>query len=305
MQAKLELHHQEDQLVNHPHHHVQLEQHNQQEPGQSPSGTSHSPSSVPRGICYQIAPLSSASSELEPSNSKLALFSRQIRSAPTLKLEALSDQSPSFLSGSPSSGIAGEPGIVAAIVDTKDPPSPNHKAEKNKFKIESHHSSLGPPPPSTPLSPHHCCSSQQGTGSIPHIPHPSLSTSTSQLPNPGFTGSAAWRRRLSKTRSLTTMTASSVKRSLSSPNVQQAAAMSAETKSSPALPYSAGKGRNKLGYHRTSVACGTFWKRRMKEKRSSASPAVQILLPKNSIANGRASVVVQVTVDVGKSVAYY
>lgn len=258
MQAKLELHHQEDQLariIDHPHH----VQHNQQEPGQSPSGTSHSPSSVPRGICYQIAPLSSASSELEPSN--LAVFSRQIRSAPTLKLEAPSDQSPSFLSGSPSSGIAGEPGIVTAVVDTKDLPSPNHKPEESKLKIESRHSSLGPPPPSTPLSSHHC-SSQQGTESIPHIPHPSLSTSTPQLPNPGFTGSAAWRRRLSKTRSLTTMTASSVKRSLSSPNVQQAAAMSAEGKPSPALPYSAGKGRNKLGYHRTSVACGTFCKRR-------------------------------------------
>lgn len=289
MQAKLELHHQEDQLariIDHPHHYVQLEQHSQQEPGQSPSGTSHSPSSVPRGICYQIAPLSS---ELELSNP--AVFSRQIRSAPTLKLEAPSDQSPSFLSGSPSSGIAGKPGIVAAVVNTKDLPSPNHKTEESKLKI-------GPPPPSTPLSPHHYCSSHQGTESIPHIPHPSLSTSTPQLPNPG---SAAWRRRLSKTRSLTTMTASSVKRSLSSPNVQQAAVMSAEGKSSPALSYSAGKGRNKLGYHRTSVACGTFCRRK---KRSSASLAAQILLPKNSIANGRASVVVQVTVDVEKSVAY-
>lgn len=264
MQAKLELHHQEDQLVDHPHH-IQLEQHNQQEPGQSPSGTSHSPSSVPRGICYQIAPLSSASSELEPSNSKPALLSRQIRSTPTLKLETPSDQSPSFLSGSPSLGIAGEPGIVATVVGTKDLPSPNHRTEKSKLKIESHHSSLGPPPPSTPLSPHHYCSSQQGTESIPHIPHSSLSTSIPQLPNPGFTGSAAWRRRLSKTRSLTTMTASSVKRSLSSPNVQQDAAMSAEAKSSSALPYSAGKGRNKLGYHRTSVACGTFWKRKKKK----------------------------------------
>lgn len=262
MQAKLELHHQEDQLariINHPHHHVQLEQHSQQEPGQSPSGTSHSPSSVPRGIRYQIASLPSVSSELEPSNPKPAVLSRQIRSAPTLKLETPSDQSPSFLSGSPSSGIAG---IVAAVVDTKDFPSPNHKTEESKLKIESRHSSLGPPPPSTPLSPHHCCSSQQGTEDIPHILHPSLSTSTPQLPNPG---SAAWRRRLSKTRSLTTMTASSVKRSLSSPNVQQAAAMSAEGKSSPALPYSAGKGRNKLGYHRTSVACGTFCKRKKKK----------------------------------------
>lgn len=44
--------------------------------------------------------------------------------------------------------------------------------------------------------------------------------------------------------------------------------------------------------------------RSAKEKRSFASPAIQILLPNNSIANGRASVVVQVTVDVEKSVVY-
>ncbi|KAH0613966.1 uncharacterized protein H6S33_005852 [Morchella sextelata] len=60
------------------------------------------------------------------------------------------------------------------------------------------------------------------------------------------------------------MTAS-VKRSLSTPNVQQAAAMAAEGPSSTSgLPYSTGKGRNKLGYHRTSVACGHCRRRKIR-----------------------------------------
>lgn len=43
-----------------------------------------------------------------------------------------------------------------------------------------------------------------------------------------------------------------VKRSLSTPNVQAAAAAMADG----GLTYSTDKRRNKLGYHRTSVACG-------------------------------------------------
>jgi hypothetical protein len=78
----------------------------------------------------------------------------------------------------------------------------------------------------------------------------SLNTSAPSLPNPG---PSTWRRRLTKTRSLTTM-AGSVKRSISTPNVQQAAAAAALIEPS----YPTDKRRNKLGYHRTSVACGMF-----------------------------------------------
>lgn len=49
------------------------------------------------------------------------------------------------------------------------------------------------------------------------------------------------------------MTAGTVKRSVSTPNVHHAAAMSA---SSVGAQFSTDKRRNKLGYHRTSVACG-------------------------------------------------
>jgi hypothetical protein len=86
-------------------------------------------------------------------------------------------------------------------------------------------------------------------------PSISLNTSAPSLPNPG---SSTWHRRLTKTRSLTTMTGS-VKRSISTPNVQQAAAAAAVAAASLIEPpYSADKRRNKLGYHRTSVACGMF-----------------------------------------------
>ena len=51
------------------------------------------------------------------------------------------------------------------------------------------------------------------------------------------------------------MNAGTVKRSVSTPNVQQAAAMST---SSTGVQFSTDKRRNKLGYHRTSVACGMF-----------------------------------------------
>jgi len=50
----------------------------------------------------------------------------------------------------------------------------------------------------------------------------------------------------------------SVKRSISTPNVQQAAQAIAE------LPYSTDKRRNKLGYHRTSVACGHCRRRKIR-----------------------------------------
>lgn len=56
------------------------------------------------------------------------------------------------------------------------------------------------------------------------------------------------RSQLDRTR--TTMTAGTVKRSISNPNVRQAAAMSG------GVQFSIDKRRNKLGYHRTSVACG-------------------------------------------------
>jgi hypothetical protein len=77
---------------------------------------------------------------------------------------------------------------------------------------------------------------------------PFLSTPVSQQPVSHGTSA---RRRLTKTRSFSTMMGS-VKRSISTPNVQQAAQAIAE------LPYSTDKRRNKLGYHRTSVACGTL-----------------------------------------------
>ena len=51
------------------------------------------------------------------------------------------------------------------------------------------------------------------------------------------------------------MNAGTVKRSVSTPNVQQAAAMPT---SSTGVQFSTDKRRNKLGYHRTSVACGMF-----------------------------------------------
>lgn len=81
----------------------------------------------------------------------------------------------------------------------------------------------------------------------------------SQAPlNPG------WRRRLNKVCSFTTMT-SSVKRSMSTPNVQQVAAAQMMATSADSgsngngmQSYQGDKRRNKLGYHRTSVACGTF-----------------------------------------------
>jgi hypothetical protein len=93
----------------------------------------------------------------------------------------------------------------------------------------------------------------------------SLNTSAPSLPNPG---SSTWHRRLIKARSLTTMTGS-VKRSISTPNVQKAAAAAAGAAAAAVAaaataasliepPYSADKRRNKLGYHRTSVACGMF-----------------------------------------------
>ncbi|KAI5804915.1 hypothetical protein EDC01DRAFT_610129 [Geopyxis carbonaria] len=53
----------------------------------------------------------------------------------------------------------------------------------------------------------------------------------------------------------------SVKRSLSTPNVQQAATVLADSGS---LSYSADKRRNKLGYHRTSVACGHCRRRKIR-----------------------------------------
>ncbi|RPB01866.1 hypothetical protein L873DRAFT_1675259 [Choiromyces venosus 120613-1] len=55
--------------------------------------------------------------------------------------------------------------------------------------------------------------------------------------------------------------APSVKRSLSTPNVQQAAAMS---ENPGTMPYSTDKRRNKLGYHRTSVACGHCRRRKIR-----------------------------------------
>jgi hypothetical protein len=92
----------------------------------------------------------------------------------------------------------------------------------------------------------------------PQHPPPSHSTGApASLNPPQHSNSGTWRRRLTKTRSLTTM-ASSVKRSLSTPNVQHAAAAAAEVVSKMSDPQYTDKRRNKLGYHRTSVACGTF-----------------------------------------------
>ena len=54
-------------------------------------------------------------------------------------------------------------------------------------------------------------------------------------------------------KSLATMGTGTVKRSISTPNVQQAAAMSS---TAGGIQFSTDKRRNKLGYHRTSVACG-------------------------------------------------
>lgn len=48
--------------------------------------------------------------------------------------------------------------------------------------------------------------------------------------------------------------AAKVKRSISTPNVRGQA-----TADAAALALSAEKKRNKLGYHRTSVACGEYW----------------------------------------------
>jgi hypothetical protein len=62
--------------------------------------------------------------------------------------------------------------------------------------------------------------------------------------------SKTWRNRL-KNRTITTM---GIKRSLSTPDVAAAAAADAMSDSQQ----SSDKRRNKLGYHRTSVACGTF-----------------------------------------------
>lgn len=52
-----------------------------------------------------------------------------------------------------------------------------------------------------------------------------------------------------------------MKRSISSPNVQQAGSTSAQNSS---MQYSADKRRNKLGYHRTSVACGHCRRRKIR-----------------------------------------
>lgn len=57
------------------------------------------------------------------------------------------------------------------------------------------------------------------------------------------------------------MTAGTVKRSVSTPNVQQAAAMST---SASGVQFSTDKRRNKLGYHRTSVACGHCRRRKIR-----------------------------------------
>ena len=51
-----------------------------------------------------------------------------------------------------------------------------------------------------------------------------------------------------------------VKRSISSPNVRSLSA------SSDSAAMSADKRRNKLGYHRTSVACGTYRTRSMRQE---------------------------------------
>ena len=133
-------------------------------------------------------------------------------------------------------------------------------------------------PPPHPANHHH---HQQEPSSLPSDLHAesnsplSLSSSSSQFVvaaaaiyphqqqhhfNPG------WRRRPSKTRSLTTMTGS-IKRSMSTPNVQQVATahmvahvggVDENGGSGMQGPYSIDKRRNKLGYHRTSVACGEF-----------------------------------------------
>ncbi|KAL7270422.1 hypothetical protein RUND412_006876 [Rhizina undulata] len=110
-----------------------------------------------------------------------------------------------------------------------------------QHEIGSHHRPTLNPPPSTPLTPH---LSQH----IAEKPQAYLNPSAPLLPTP----QSAWRRRLSKTRSLITMKGS-VKRSASSPNVPQVAAMA---EGPGGAPYSTEKRRNKLGYHRTSVACG-------------------------------------------------
>lgn len=117
----------------------------------------------------------------------------------------------------------------------------------------------------------------------PQQPHQTSIKSNSPGPHSSPSSGSSWRRRLTKTRSLTTI-AGSVKRSLSTPNVQQAAAVSATAAAAVAaaaaadsLPYSTDKRRNKLGYHRTSVACGTFcisvlWSRCFVEHSSLPGP---------------------------------
>ncbi|KAF8428353.1 hypothetical protein EV426DRAFT_528335 [Tirmania nivea] len=57
------------------------------------------------------------------------------------------------------------------------------------------------------------------------------------------------------------MNAGTVKRSVSTPNVQQVAAMST---GSTGVQFSTDKRRNKLGYHRTSVACGHCRRRKIR-----------------------------------------
>ncbi|KAA8908654.1 hypothetical protein FN846DRAFT_889396 [Sphaerosporella brunnea] len=97
---------------------------------------------------------------------------------------------------------------------------------------------------SSPVSPPASSTSQcQHPAQTPSI---SLNTAGPSLSNPG---PSTWRRRLTKTRSLTTM-AGSVKCSISTSNVKQAAAAAMLDP-----PYLTDKRRNKLGYHRISVAC--------------------------------------------------